>query len=91
MEKITWLWGWYKTIMGVITIIVIIFVIIRPFLYRFWWRFTRVKCPKCGGYKFGRMVGGPPRCIKCGWQVKDFSKIRSDKKKYYLIGWYKEK
>lgn len=72
MEQVTWLWEWYKTIVGVTTLSIIVAVVLGSILFYLWWRFTRGKCPECGGYKFRIMIGGPPKCIKCGWQQENF-------------------
>lgn len=93
METIVvWLWEWYKTIVGVITLSVVIAVVLGSVSYYLWWRFTRSKCPECGGIKFGLMIGGPPKCIKCGWQQDNFSwseEIHPNfiKHGYHMVDW----
>jgi hypothetical protein len=47
---------------------VILLVTIGPIGYFCYQYFTSVKCPECGHRKFQTMVGGPPKCKKCGWQ-----------------------
>ena len=53
------------TTVGAFVLLAIIIVPTFFFLHR---HFTKVKCPECGHRKFYIMVGGPPKCKKCGWQ-----------------------
>ena len=89
METITWLWEWYKTIVGVVTLLGITIVTSSLIVYYLWWRSTRGKCPECGGYKFMTMIGGPPKCIKCGWQHENFPWSKKhpnfEKRHYHIV------
>jgi hypothetical protein len=65
MEKY---WNFYTHIIGNIFGVILIAIALIILLKLIHWRFTRTRCPKCNNIKFNIMIGGPPRCIKCGWQ-----------------------
>jgi len=95
MEMVILLWEWYKTFVGVVTLVFTIFVPLSLVFFRIQRLFTTGKCPGCGGYKFGEMIGGPPKCIKCGWQQENspWSGVHPNFQKhgYYTVPWPEEK
>lgn len=96
--NIGWLWEWYKTIVGITTIVLMAIIVLSfIFLYLYCWRPMWGNCPICGGRKFWEVVGGPPQCVKCGWQYdKSFfggeaAHPNFKERGYYIVNWWPKK
>jgi len=68
MGVVSLIWNYYILAVGYggggLILIFVVFAIVAYLRYQY----TCVHCPDCRGMKFHIMIGGPPKCVKCGWQ-----------------------